>query len=138
MIKEISLRTIVHATESNARVLEAIQTLLPKAEIKEIHTTGYYGNEILIIEAFSQDCSVAENLLLRDGLFEEVVKNPQLHIDKGVVYLKVDKQVLYAQKKLTAVGLSKDAISIKLRIGSKNEPREKTANRIREFLRSVR
>lgn len=134
MIKEMSVRAIVHATESITKVKEAIAMLAPDAKLRESHTTGYHGNEIVLLEVTSvQNCKDMEELLKRDGILEEVLKKPEIYIDKGRVHLRLDKQVLYAEKRLV-MGCS-DAISVHLQIGSKTETREKTANRIKKFLR---
>ncbi|MEM4160935.1 MAG: RNA-binding domain-containing protein, partial [Thermoplasmata archaeon] len=100
----------------------------------ESHTTGYHGNEIVVLEATAvKSCEKIEELLKRDGILEEVLKNPEMYIEGGVIHLKVDKQSLYGERRLVLGG--SDVVSVHLGIGSRTEPREKTAERIRQFLR---
>lgn len=134
MIKELYVRAIVHATESPEKVREVVNLLAPDAKIKEIYTTGYHGNEIIVLETRSvNDFIGIEEMLKRDGVFEEVLKNPEIYIEEGTIHLKIDKQMLYAEKKFVIGGT--DAISVHLQIGSKSETREKTVNRIKKFMR---
>lgn len=134
VIKEMKIRAIVHATESIEKVREAINTLSPNTKIREIHTTGYHGNEIVVLDASTADnCAYVEDMLRKNGIFEEVLRDPEVYINEGVIHLKFDKQIVYAKKKL--VMGSTDTISVHIRIGSKSETREKTIERIRKFLR---
>ncbi|MCX8173923.1 MAG: hypothetical protein N3F63_04885 [Thermoplasmata archaeon] len=134
LINEMRIRAIVHATESVAKVKDALVILAPDAKIRENHTTGYHGNEILVLEAVeAKNCAQMEELLKREGIFEEVLKSPEVYIHEGVLHLKLDKQRLYSEKKLMLGGM--DTISVHLRIGSKSEPIAKTVNSIRRFLR---
>jgi RNA binding exosome subunit len=133
LFKELSLRAIAHATESIERVKEALKELVGDVKLNETHTTGYHGNEIVILHVNGvKDCTRIEHLLLRDGVLTHVLAEPEKYIEHGVIHLKIDKQVLYAEKRLALA--NGDAISVHLKVGSVSMPDRVVVEHLRAFL----
>jgi RNA binding exosome subunit len=102
----IDLRVFAHATEDPDRVLTAAQNTLPPESIgnitfKTVNLTGHHGNPIILFEArikdkklvqtaFSKLCS-GLSMLDKELLANEVSQ----HLDKGNLYLRLDKQSAY-------------------------------------------
>ncbi|MGB9636914.1 MAG: hypothetical protein ACPL1Y_06665, partial [Thermoplasmata archaeon] len=66
------------------------------------------------------------------GILENVIAQPEIYIDGGTIFLKLDKQVLYSQKKLVLGG--KDTISVHLCVGSRSAKREEIVKYVKKFI----
>jgi len=102
----VEIRVFAHATEDPERVLTAIRNILPKESIdtvtyKKADLTGHHGNPIILYEtkikekktvqaAFQKLCS-GLSVLDKEILANEV----QQHMDKGNLYVRLDKQSAY-------------------------------------------
>jgi hypothetical protein len=102
----IDIRVFAHATEDPERVLTATRNTLPKESIdtvtfKKSNLTGHHGNPIILYEtrikekkqvqaAFEKLCS-GLSVLNKEILANEV----QQHVDKGNLYVRLDKQSAY-------------------------------------------
>lgn len=134
-IAYIDIRVFAHATEDPTKVQTAVQNLLP-AELaqtlvfEKTNCTGHHGNPIILftskltdkkllpssIEKFSKDLSALDK--------EELNRNIKLHLDKGNLYLRFDKQSAF----LGALKFSQnDPIHIKIHF------KNKTAQEIMEL-----
>jgi hypothetical protein len=102
----IDIRVFAHATEDPERVLTATRNTLPRESIdtvtfKKANLTGHHGNPIILYEtkikekrlvqaAFEKLCSGLS------GLDKEIMANEvQQHVDKGNLYVRLDKQSAY-------------------------------------------
>ena len=118
---EISL--FAHATEDENRVIEAVRHLLPAAQVENIvfnksGLRGHYGNPITLYEKRIKEKetvkAVVENLsfglspLDKESLLREV----ELHVEKGNLYLRFDKQAAFLGQ--FELGVS-DPIRVRLR-----------------------
>lgn len=100
------IRVFAHATEDEEKVLAAVQNTLPPhiAEnliFKRSNLTGHHGNPIVLFEAkireknhvkaFLQKLASSLNSLDKETLANEI----EQHIDKGRLYLRLNKQSAY-------------------------------------------
>jgi len=119
----IDLSFFAHATEEETKVVEAASNLLPKSELENINfrrnnLKGHYGNPIVffvtkiaekdvvkaVIDIFSSNLSALDK--------ETLLREINLHLEKGSLYLRFDKQAAYLKNfKLGAV----DPIRIRIR-----------------------
>jgi hypothetical protein len=102
----IDIRVFAHATEDPERVLTATRNALPKESIDAVtfrksNLTGHHGNPITLYEtkikekklvkaAFEKLCS-GLSALDKETLRNEVKQ----HLDKGNLYVRLDKQSAY-------------------------------------------
>ncbi len=119
---EISL--FAHATEDENKVLTAARNLLPSAQLENVsfrksNLRGHHGNSITLFETEIKDKeilnAVVENLSrsLSPVDKESLSKEADLHVDKGSLYLRFDKQVAFHGE--FKLGLS-DPIRVRLRL----------------------
>lgn len=134
-IAYIDIRVFAHATEDPTKVQTAVRNLLP-AELaqtiifEQTSCTGHHGNPIVLftskltdkkllpktLEKFGQDLGVLDK--------EELSRSLKLHLEKGNLYLRFDKQSAF----LGALKFSQND-PIHLKIHFKN----KTAQEITEI-----
>jgi RNA binding exosome subunit len=99
----IDIRVFSHATEDTERVLTAVKNILPSettdtVTFKKNSLTGHHGNPITLYEARIKDKKVAQGVFARlcSGLsvMDKEVLSDEIdqHVDKGNLYLRLDKQ----------------------------------------------
>lgn len=91
-----SIQTFCHATESEEKVLEALQKLYPFFEKKK--AAGHFGNPILVLEAHLTRRREIDTLikLLKGDVASQLVSDLERRMDeKGNIYIRLDKQALY-------------------------------------------
>jgi RNA binding exosome subunit len=99
----VSIRVFAHATEDQERVITAVRNTLPEelaesAVFKKTGLTGHHGNPITLIEAELEDRQKLVGVLekLGKGLMsldkETLNREIRLHLEKGNLYLRFDKQ----------------------------------------------
>lgn len=102
-IAYVDIGFFAHATEDESKVLEAVRHLLPPAHAEDIvfeksSLRGHHGNPIVLFEAKIKDRdvvkAVAENLALNlSALDKETLMNEiGLHLEKGSLFIRLDKQ----------------------------------------------
>lgn len=102
----VIIRTFAHATEDRERVLKALHNVLPSelsetVEFKTMNVEGHYGNPIVLFEAIVKDKKAASAVLekLAAGLSvldkELLGREVERHVDRGNLYLRLDKQAAY-------------------------------------------
>jgi hypothetical protein len=102
----IDIRAFAHATEDLDKVLTAVHNVLPpenrdKVVFRKVNLTGHHGNPIILIEARIKEKEIVQavfeklssNLttLDKEQLNTEIVQ----HIEKGNLYIRIDKQSAY-------------------------------------------
>jgi RNA binding exosome subunit len=128
----INIRVFVHATEDQDRVIQAVKNTLPDelaeaAVFKKTALSGHHGNPITLIEAQLEERQKLTGVLERIGegltsLDKETLSSElRLHLEKGNLYLRFDKQQAFLGK-LRFV--SEDPIHFKMHF------RNKTADEI--------
>ena len=105
-IAYVDIRVFAHATEDHEKVQTAVRNLLP-TELAETlifqatSLTGHYGNPITLFTAKLMDKKLLPAALQRLGAGlnsldkEELYRDLKLHVEKGNLYLRFDKQSAY-------------------------------------------
>ncbi len=126
-IAYIDVRVFAHATENSDKVQTAVRNLLPTelAETLIFQTTslmGHYGNPITIITAKLTDKKALPEALEKIGSSlnsldkDELSRDLKLHLEKGNLYLRFDKQSAF----LGSIRFSQnDPIHIKIHFKNK-------------------
>ena len=134
-IAYMDIRVFAHATEDPAKVQTAVRNLFP-ADLAETfvfqgtNLTGHHGNPIILFTAKLTDKKLLPKALEKIGKDlgvldkEELNHDIKLHIEKGNLYLRFDKQSAF----MGAPKFSQnDPIHIKIHF------KNKTAQEIIEF-----
>ena len=102
-IAYIDIRVFAHATEYPAKVQTAVRNLLP-AELAQTlifettSCTGHHGNPIILFTSKLTDKKLLPKTLEKFGQElgaldkEELSRSLKLHLEKGNLYLRFDKQ----------------------------------------------
>lgn len=99
----IAIRVFAHATEDQEKVLAAVRNTLPEAlgeglVFEKVSLTGHHGNSITLFEAKLTDRQALPEAFERIGseltaLDKETLNSElKLHLEKGNLYLRFDKQ----------------------------------------------
>ncbi len=102
----IEIRVFAHATEDTEKVLAAVRHTLPETigesvVFEKTALTGHHGNPIDLFEAKLEDRQMLPSALQRIGgaltaLDKETLdRELTLHLEKGNLYLRFDKQQAY-------------------------------------------
>ncbi len=138
-IAYIDIRVFAHATEDPAKVQKAVQNLLPEElaqtlVFEKTNCTGHHGNPIILLTATLTDKKLLPKAMEKFGAElgvldkEELQQNLKLHIEKGNLYLRFDKQSAF----LGALKFSQtDPIHLKIHF------KNKTAQQIEEFSKQI-
>ncbi|MCS7114202.1 MAG: RNA-binding domain-containing protein [Nitrososphaerota archaeon] len=105
-VTHIDVRVFAHATEDEEKVLTALRnTLPPQASenmfLKRTSLTGHHGNPIILFEAKIKDKNhikaFFENLASKLNNLDKEILNSEIerHVDKGCLYIRLDKQSAY-------------------------------------------
>ena len=108
-IAYIDIRVIAHATEDLEKVIEAVHNTLPKSLLNSISfkktlLKGHYKNQIMLIQARIRDKEKTKSILEKLGLKMSATDKATLnssfeaHLDKGDLYIRLDKQSSYLSK----------------------------------------
>ena len=123
----IDMRVFAHATEDPDKVQKAVRNLLPtelsETLIFEIQScTGHHGNPIILFTTKLTDKKLLPKALEKIGKDlsaldkEELNRNINLHLEKGNMYLRFDKQSAFlGSLKLT----QNDPIHLKIHFKNK-------------------
>jgi RNA binding exosome subunit len=99
----IDIRVFAHATEDEEKVLTAVRNILPEetsrnTAFQKTSLTGHHGNPILLFEAKLTDKQTLNCALEKIGAGlttldkETLDREIKLHLEKGNLYLRFDKQ----------------------------------------------
>ena len=135
----VNIRVFAHATEDQERVMSAVRNMLSVelgevAIFKKTGLTGHHGNPITLIEVELADRQLLLGLLRKIGSGltaldkETLSREMSLHLEKGNLYLRFDKQQAFLGKLRFA---SNDSIHFKVHF------RNKTADEIFEVCREA-
>jgi RNA-binding protein len=134
-IAYIDIRVFAHATEDPAKVQTAVQNLLPEELAQTLlfektACTGHHGNPIILLTAKLANKKMLPTAIEKIGKAlnaldkEELNSDIKLHLEKGNLYLRFDKQSAF-------LGMAKfsqnDPIHIKIHF------KNKTVQEITEF-----
>ncbi len=125
IIDGIYIRAIAHATEDEAKVLDALEFISGRRDFERDETVGYHGNKIVIFQmTLRKNKEIREllNHLFKIGVIDTLLPNIQnLVDDEGNLFFRVDKQEAYLGR-IALNGL--DSISVRIKILS--YPRKKS------------
>ena len=135
----VNIRVFAHATEDQERVISAVRNMLSVelgevAIFKKTGLTGHHGNPITLIEVELADRQLLLGLLRKIGSGltaldkETLSREMSLHLEKGNLYLRFDKQQAFLGKLRFT---SNDPIHVKVHF------RNKTADEIFEICREA-
>jgi len=134
----MDIRVFAHATEDPEKVIAAVRNLLPEELAQTIlfestNLTGHHGNPITLFTARLADKKLLPKALEKIGARlnsidkEQLCTELSLHVDKGNLYLRFDKQSAFLGSfKFT----QNDPIHIKVHF------KNKTADQITELCKS--
>ncbi|MBS7624864.1 MAG: RNA-binding domain-containing protein [Candidatus Bathyarchaeia archaeon] len=105
-ISYIDVSFLAHATEEQEKVIAAAKNIFPpeysnKISFSRDKLKGEYGNQIIFFKTQIREPDIAESLLLHLSLKlpsvdkEELLRHLPLHVDKGSLYIRLDKQEAY-------------------------------------------
>lgn len=105
-IAYVDVSFFAHATEDEAKAIEATRNLLPTSQLENIvfnrsNLRGHHGNPITLFETKIKEKdivkAVAENLSSNLGALdkETLLREINLHVEKGSLYLRFDKQAAF-------------------------------------------
>jgi RNA binding exosome subunit len=105
-IAYVDIRVFAHATEDQEKVQTAVRNLLPEELAQTLifettSLTGHYGNPITLLTTKLIDKKLLPAALQKIGSGlnsldkEELNRNIKLHLEKGNLYLRFDKQSAY-------------------------------------------
>ncbi len=126
-IAYIDVRFFVHATEDLDKVIQAVHQVLPAEYrddiiFKKNTLRGHYRNPITLFETRIKGGEVAKALMgniftnLNEGDRESLLKEIELHVEKGSLYVRLDKQAAFqGEMKLCTA----DPIRVRIRFRKK-------------------
>jgi len=137
----MNFRTYVHATEDEDKVLQAIAFLLGDVEVKQVRSTGFYGNPITILEGKldkdKQIKSFWEKLEdARPGIIKSIIRTLDSRIDnEGTFFVRFDKQKAYLGEYKLAEG--QDVIETRWRVAVYPSKKEVTSRELKLFFEEL-
>ncbi len=138
-IAYIDIRVFVHSTENTDKVLNAVHNTLPtelldKILFKKTNLKGHYRNPIILIESRVKEKDVVGALFEKlasnlNNMDKELLSSEiKQHLDKGNLYIRLDKQSAYVNElKLCS------ADPIHIRVHFRKSSSEQIVNICREF-----
>jgi len=108
-IAYIDIRVFAHATEDSEKVLTAVRNVLPteltdKVIFKKTNLKGHYGNPITLFKTKIKEKNEAGKVFEKlasslSNLDKELLCNEiKQHLDRGNLYIRLDKQSAYLNK----------------------------------------
>lgn len=120
MIRRISLRAFVAATEDEEKVLEALGIFAPRDGISSVKVRGHFGNEIKILEANLNRRESREFFrILKQQLptsdLARLQREKEARLDEeNQFHFRLDKQAAYRGR--VCLTESKDAIDVSVAV----------------------
>jgi RNA binding exosome subunit len=137
-ILNMHFRVFCHATEDEAKVIQALKFASGADEITREVTEGYHGNPIIILEVFIKERRRSRDFFIKLDAMEiqELIDSLQKRMDDDCnLYLRLDKQEAYlGNLKMTT---SDDAIAVRAKVESYPKKLETAIKSVTEFLESL-
>ncbi len=137
-IAYVDIRVFAHATEDPQKVQTAVRNLMPDELAQTIlfessNVTGHHGNPITVVTAQLTDKKLLPKMLEKIGAGlnsldkEQLCTNLKMHLEKGNLYLRFDKQAAFlGQLRFT----QNDPIHVKIHF------KNRTSEQIAELMKS--
>ncbi len=137
-ILNVHFRVFCHATEDEAKVVQALKFVSGSDEQTREVTEGYHGNPIIILEVFLKEKRRSKDFFSRlsaDDL-QEIADSLDRRMDDDCnLFLRLDKQEAYlGNLKMTT---SDDAIAIRAKVESYPKKLENAKKSASEFFASL-
>ncbi len=139
--KSISLSTIIHATESEKKVREALRSLVPEeVEIDSEEAEGHYGDTIKILSADIENRPHMREFW--DNILEGIVEEEKEWLARNCIdriaddcrlYLRLDKQSIVSGEELKFTD-SGDVIHIRMNVSAYPAKKKIAVEKMREFI----
>ena len=105
----IDIRVFAHATEDAEKVMAAVRNILPSESVetvifKRTNLTGHHGNPIVLVEARIKERKLVQAVFAKLCLGLSILDKETLsseieqHMDRGNLYLRLDKQSAFLNK----------------------------------------
>jgi RNA binding exosome subunit len=137
-ILNMHFRAFCHATEDEAKVVQALKFASGADEITREVTEGYHGNPIIILEVFIKEKRRSRDFFskMEEEDIKEVIATLGKRMDEDCnLYLRLDKQEAYLGKlKMT---VSDDAIAVRAKVESYPKKLETAMKSVTEFLEQM-
>jgi len=135
MFHNVHVRAIVHATEDEERVLDAIETVSGSRKVERTRTRGYHGNPILILtQEFKRKAEINELWKhLRPAIPDILMRLDERTSDDCILYVRFDKQEA-AQGRLVVVEHD-DVILLRAKVKAYPARKDIAIRVMREYLR---
>ena len=137
-ILNMHFRAFCHATEDEARVVQAMKFASGAEEITREVTEGYHGNSIIILEVFIKEKRRSRDFFsrLEEDEIKEIIASLANRMDEDCnLYLRLDKQEAYLGK--LQMTTSDDAIAVRAKVESYPKKLETSMKSVTEFLESL-
>jgi RNA binding exosome subunit len=106
VVAYIDIRAFSHATEDEARVMEAVKKILPSAHadmkvFEKRVLSGHHGNPIILFDARLKDKEMLKALVEKIAMHLNALDKETLskrlgdYSEKGSLYLRLDKQAAF-------------------------------------------
>lgn len=141
--KSISISTLLHATESEEKLREALNSLIPEeVEIEKEEAEGHYGNSIAILSAdienrphmrefwdnFLEGVSERGKEWLAENCIDRIADDCRL-------YLRIDKQSAVSDEELRFSD-GGDVIHVRINVSAYPAKKELAVGNMEEFIES--
>ena len=137
-ILNMHFRAFCHATEDEAKVVQALKFVSGADELTREVTEGYHSNPIVILEVFIKEKRRSKDFFSKmdaDTLQEIAVTLERRMDDDCNLYIRIDKQEAFlGSLKMTT---SDDAIAVRAKIESYPKKLETAMKSVTEFLETL-
>jgi RNA binding exosome subunit len=135
MFHWIEARAFCHATEEEERVVAAVRTVVPDADIEREALAGHFGNPLVVMTARAKDSTArrawAGIVSALGG--SEILRGLDERLDEdGTYHLRLDKQAAYHGRIEVASG--SDVITFHAKVASYPKNRENVVEVLRRSL----
>lgn len=133
----LAFRALIHATESEEKVLEAMRFVTGKGELAATKTHGHYGNPITIIEGeIRREREISEFFRRMDERTNrEIISSLEFRVDDEChLFFRLDKQAAY--QGMIILAEREDFIQVRGKIKCYPRNRDNAIVSIREYLGS--
>ena len=139
MFHWVEVRAYCHATEDEEKVLAAMRTVLPEAEVKREPLAGHFGNPLVRLAARAENApgikEVWRRIVAALGK-DEVARDLEDRIDEDLVYhLRLDKQAAFLGR--IERSASGDILDLRAKVAAYPKKPEVAARAVREFLEAL-
>ena len=137
-ILNMHFRVFCHATEDEAKVVQALKFASGADELTREVTEGYHGNPIVILEVFIKEKRRSKDFFSKMDVdtLQEIAATLERRMDEDCnLYIRIDKQEAFlGNLKMTT---SDDAIAVRAKIESYPKKLETAMKSVTEFLETL-